>query len=88
MKLVPNYNNTSLEQLVKTINPEGNPLTVEILKSIPGCEHYNEAQALEIIQTLEKLSAICYSIVNTEKIHNIDNEQVVYLNGKTKNLAA
>ncbi len=69
------------------INPEEKPLTLELLKTFPGCEDYTEQQALEIIHSLEKLSAICYNIVNAEKIHSIDNQQVVYLNNK-KNIAA
>ena len=69
------------------INPEEKPLTPELLKTFPGCEDYTEQQAQEIIHSLEKLSAICYNIVNVEKIHSIDNQQVVYLNNK-KNIAA
>lgn len=88
MKVIPKSKCNSFEELMKTINPDGNSLSVDILKIYPGCEHYTETQALEIIQTLEKLSAICYSIVNAEKIHTTDNQQVVYLNGQTKNLAA
>lgn len=69
------------------INPDEKPLSPEVLKTFPGCEDYTEIQALEIIRSLEKLAAICYSINNTEKIHSIDNQQVVYLNNK-KNIAA
>ncbi len=69
------------------INPEEKPLTPELLKTFPGCEDYTEQKALEIIHSLEKLSAICYNIVNAEKIYSIDNQQVVYLNNK-KNVAA
>lgn len=69
------------------INPDEKPLSQEVLKTFPGCEDYTEIQALEIIDSLEKLAAICYNITNTEKIHSIDNQQVVYLNNK-KNIAA
>ena len=69
------------------INPEEKPLTPELLKTFPGCEDYTEQQAQEIIHTLEKLSAICYNITCAEKIHSIDNQQVVYLNNE-KNIAA
>jgi hypothetical protein len=69
------------------INTEEKPLSPELLKTFPGCEDYTELQALEIIRSLEKLCSICYSIASTEKIHTIDNQQVVYLNNK-KNIAA
>ena len=69
------------------INPDEKPLTPELLKTFSGCEDYSELHALEIIRSLEILSIICYNISNTEKIHSIDNQQVVYLNNK-KNIAA
>lgn len=82
--------NDQLLEAVSRINPEGKPLTPEILKTFPGCKDYTDHEALEIVHTLEKLSAICYGIVNTEKIYLIDNQQVVYLNSQTntKTIAA
>ena len=68
------------------INPDGKPLTPELLKTFPGCENYSESQALDIIRSLEKLAAVCYIIANNEKIYSIDNQHIVYL--KTKNIAA
>ena len=51
-----------------------------MLRSYKGCEHYTDLEAKEIIKFLEKLSAICYSMMcNTNSIY-IDNQQVVYLN--------
>ncbi len=76
--------------LLRNINPEGEPLTVEKLKAFPGCEHYTDQQALEIVQSLEKLSLICYGLAKEEKSHLIDNQLVVYLDNdpQTKNIAA
>lgn len=71
-------NNLSL--CVDDINPSAKPLTPEILRSFPGCEHYSETEADAIIKTLEKLSAVCHQIIKAKEINTIDNQQVVYLN--------
>ena len=39
-----------------------NRLTPEILCKYPGCEHYTNKQALNIIMSLEKLAEICFKI--------------------------
>ncbi|MGF2414008.1 hypothetical protein [Ferruginibacter sp.] len=65
-------------------------LTAAQLRSFPGCDHYSDTEAAEIIQSLEKLSAICYEQLGKLKIHSIDNQYVVSLNSHqhTKTKAA
>jgi hypothetical protein len=72
------------------INPSAIPLNPEILRSFPGCEHYSETKANNIMKTLEKLSAVCHQIIKAKEINIIDNQQVVYLNleKRTKSKAA
>ncbi|MBC7381592.1 MAG: hypothetical protein H7296_01205 [Bacteroidia bacterium] len=54
--------------------------TPDILRSYKGCEGYTNVEANAIINSLEKLSAICYSMMHNNDSINIDNQQVVYLN--------
>lgn len=72
------------------INPSDKPLTPEILRTFPGCEHYSDTEATAIIKSLEKLSAICHQITKVKEINIIDNQQIVYLNPQeqTKTKAA
>ncbi len=65
---------------IDDINPAVIPLTPEILRSFPRCEHYSETEANAIIKSLEKLSAVCHQVIKANKINIIDNQQVVYLN--------
>ncbi|MET6997817.1 hypothetical protein [Chitinophaga defluvii] len=37
-------------------------LTPEMLRGYPGCEHYNDEQAHEIINTIEKLAIILLDV--------------------------
>jgi hypothetical protein len=46
--------NTSSE--ITFINPNKEPLTVEILKRFPGCEGYSDEEAQEIIFALQALA--------------------------------
>lgn len=62
------------------INPKGESLTVDILRTFPGYENYNDEQALEVIDTLVKLSMILYEEACKINAIYIDNQQVVYLN--------
>ena len=63
-----------------TINPKGEALTVDILRTFLGYENYSDERALEVIDTLEKLSIILYEEACKINGVNIDNQQVVYLN--------
>lgn len=70
------------------LNDNKEALTPGDLIQFPDCEHYTEKQALETIQSLEKLSAICYELLKNDKLHSIDSQQFVYLNLESQNIAA
>ena len=61
-----------------TINPKGETLTIDILRTFPGYENYSDEEALEVINTLEKLSIILYEEACKLNGIHIDNQQVVY----------
>ena len=63
-----------------TINPKRETLTANILRTFPGYENYSAEQALEVIDTLEKLSIILYEEACKINAISINNQQVVYLN--------
>ena len=68
------------EDLIKPSSCCKNSLTPALFKTYEGCEQYTDRQAVEIIQSLEKLCAIYYNMVQNSDAINIDNQQVVYLN--------
>jgi hypothetical protein len=61
------------------INPKRQPLTIEKLRSFPGCEHYSDEEAGNIIQSFEQLTAIIFDA--TTSVQNLcsSEQQVVYL---------
>jgi hypothetical protein len=61
----------------ENVNSAKQPLTIEMLRSFPGCEHYTDEEAASIIQTIEQLSLILFECMPNSIC--IDNEQVVYL---------
>ena len=63
-----------------TINPKWESLTVDILRTFPEYENYSDEQALEVIDSLERLSIILYEEACKINGIYIDNQQVVYLN--------
>ena len=42
------------------INPKRQPLTIEKLRSFPGCEHYSDEEATKILQSFEQLTTIIF----------------------------
>ncbi len=52
---------------------EGAELTVALLKTFPGCEHYTDEQAQEIVHTIKQLGEILYYLVIPEQSHTIDS---------------
>lgn len=54
--------------------------TPALFKTYEGCEHYTDMEAVEIIISLEKLSAISNNLLHNSDPIIIDNQQVVYLN--------
>ena len=70
------------------VNPTKQPLTVEKLRGFPGCEHYTDEEAANIVQTIDQLSLILFECIPEPTC--IDNEQVVHLErakrSKTKSI--
>jgi hypothetical protein len=60
-------------------NPKMEHLTIEKLRSYPGCENYTDDQAVSIIQTLEQFALILFEIAHQKEEICIENQQVVYL---------
>ena len=46
--------------LAESLNPKKQPLTIEILKTFPGCDQYSDEEATQIIQTFEQLTVIIF----------------------------
>lgn len=61
------------------INPKRQPLTIEKLRSFPGCEHYSDEEAENIIQSFEQLTAIIFEATTTGQNLCDSDGQVVYL---------
>ncbi len=47
--------------LSQKLNPKKEPLTVEKLRSFPGCQQYTDQEATEIVDTVHQLVAIIFS---------------------------
>lgn len=67
---------------LETTNPNKKPMTIERLRSYPGCEKYTDEEAGDIIQLLSELAVIVLEHVAHKKSTCIDNQQVVYLNSE------
>lgn len=65
------------------INPEGEPLSLEKFRSFEGCNHYNDEEALEIIESLSTLARIVIATV-LKGGTSIDNQQVLHLESNIK----
>ena len=61
------------------VNPKMEHLTIEKLRSYPGCENYTDDQAASTIQTLEQFALILFEIAHQKEGICIENQQVVYL---------
>jgi len=68
------------QELDKLSMPIKNSITLDVFRSYKGCGHYSDDQAIEIIQSLEKLSAICHNLSCQSNVISIDNQHIVYLN--------
>lgn len=61
------------------INPKKQPLTIEKLRSFPGCEHYSDEEAAEIIQSFEQLTAIAFEAITSGQSPCSYESQIVNL---------
>ncbi len=65
------------------INPKGEPLSLEKFRSFEGCNHYNDEEALEIIESLSTLARIVVATA-LKGGTPIDNQQVLHLESNIK----
>ncbi len=57
--------------------------TPDWLRSFKGCEHYNDIEAMAVLDSLDVLATILLRNAS-HKIRHIDNQQVVSLNKQEK----
>ena len=59
-----------MDDLTDELSPrkKGDKLTPEILRKYPGCEHYTDEQAINTVQTIEKLAEILFEIVSKKAL--------------------
>ena len=76
-------NNDELIAYLEKINHKKVPLTIERLRSYPGCEKYTEEEAEDIIQLLNELARIILEHVAYKNSICVDNQYIVYLNPET-----
>jgi hypothetical protein len=61
------------------INPKRQPLTIEKLRSFPGCDHYTDEEAAGIIQSFQQLTAIVFEATTCGQNSCDSDLQVVHL---------
>lgn len=59
-------------------------MTVEELRKFPGCENYTDEEAVDIIQTLEKLAVFLFEFTGRENVIIIDNQLIISEEEKIK----
>lgn len=64
----------------RNINSKKLVITIEKLRSFPGCEHYSDEEAANVIQSFEQLTAIIFDATTSKQNLCRTDEQVVYLN--------
>jgi hypothetical protein len=63
------------------INPKKEPLTIEKLRTFPGCEHYSDEEAEQVVQTIHQYALILFECVSKAKVVPLpDTNNVSYLN--------
>lgn len=67
-------------QFLQKTNARQEPVTIDRLRNYPGCEHYNDQQADEILNLLNQLALIILELEPQEQTTCIDNQHVVHLN--------
>lgn len=80
------------EKNIFDINPKNEPLTISVLKSFEGCNHYTDEEAAILVESIRKIAAILYDLQGINKSISIDNQQPISLNNnknnKTQKIAA
>jgi hypothetical protein len=76
-------NDDDLIAYLKQSNPSRKPVSIDRLRTYPGCENYTDEQAEEILKLLHELAIIILETNPSKNSICIDNQQVVYLNKQT-----
>lgn len=66
------------------INPKRQPLTIEKLRSFPGCEHYSDEESQNILQSFEQLTAVIFEATVSGQNPCSSEGQVVYLSNNNQ----
>lgn len=48
--------------ILKLINPDKVPLTVEILRTFSGCENYTDEEAENVVRSIEVLARVAFHV--------------------------
>ena len=64
----------------QTINPKKAPLTQERLRQFSGCRHYDEEQALQLVQLIEQLATALFETVVARQAQASQPETVSIMN--------
>lgn len=54
------------------VNPQKEKLTIETLRTFPGCEHYNDEEATEIVETIHKICHTAFELALSNKPNSND----------------
>lgn len=69
-------------QEVNVISSSANQetFTPEDLRKFPGCEHFTDEQATEIVLAIKQLTEIIFDLAIPDKIYNVDYQLDIELN--------
>lgn len=63
----------------KSINPHKEPLTIEKLRTFPGCEHYTDEEAKQIIQTFDTLTKAMFELMTTGALTEEQSSKIIQM---------
>lgn len=63
----------------KSINPHKEPLTIEKLRTFPGCEHYTDEEAKQIIQTFDTLTRAMFELMTTGALTEEQSSKIIHM---------
>ena len=59
---------SKINSLMEATNRSASALTIERLRNFPGCDHYTDKEADQIINSLQQIASICYDLFKAEKL--------------------
>lgn len=74
-------NQTDGAAFAQAINPKKESLTIEKLSTFPGCAHYSDEEAEQVVQTIHQYALILFECVSKTKVVRLpDTNKISYLN--------